>query len=133
MAQDKALSPDREAMLQRALAKSWSERTSICFNPSLAPRSYGQCAPTAIVIFELCGGEILRTAVLKQDGVAIRHFYNRISGRRHDFTADQFEIPDYWKTVEYQDIPSSVEEALTETLPGQVDAMRSAFASELSK
>ena len=115
-------------MISRALEQSWSERTSVCFNPSIAPRSYGQCAQTAIAVFETFGGEILRTEVQKRDGTSIRHFYNRISGQRYDFTADQFNIPDYWNELTYKDIKSNVSEALTETLPGQMGAMRSAFA-----
>ena len=115
-------------MIRRALEQSWSEKTSVCFNPSIAPLSYGQCAPTAICVFEKFGGEILRTEVQKYDGTSIRHFYNRISGQRYDFTTGQFDIPDYWVELTYKDIPSSVSEALTETLPGQMGAMRSAFA-----
>ncbi len=67
----------------------------------------------------------------RYDGHVIRHFYNRIDGRRYDFTADQFEIPDYWHELNYKDFPSSVEEAMTETLPGQVEAMREAFRGEM--
>lgn len=114
-------------MIRRALEQSWSEQTSVCFNPSIAPLSYGQCTPTAIAVFETFGGEILRTEVQKYDGTSIRHFYNRISGQRYDFTANQFNIPDYWGELTYKDIQSSVSEALTEMLPGQMDAMRSAF------
>jgi hypothetical protein len=116
-------------MLRKALEESWSEKTSVCFDPSIAPLSYGHCAPTAIVVFEKFGGEIMRTEVQKFDGTFIRHFYNRISGQRYDFTADQFDIPDYYKELTYKDILSSVKEALSETLPGQMSAMRAAFAT----
>lgn len=74
----------------------------------------------------------MRTAVKKQDGSSIRHFYNRIGGQRYDFTADQFAIPGYWGELSYEDIASSVAEAKTETLPGQLEAMRSAFSAALS-
>jgi hypothetical protein len=123
-----SLTEETQAIIRQALEQSWSEQTSVCFNPSIAPLSYGQCAPTAITVFEHFGGEILRTEVQKLDGTSIRHFYNRISGQRYDFTADQFNIPDYWAELTYKDIPSSVNEAMTETLSGQVEAMRSAFA-----
>jgi len=116
-------------MIRRALEQCWSEKTSVCFNPKIAPISYGQCAPTAIAVFENFGGEILRTEVQKHDGRFIRHFYNRISGQRYDFTADQFVDRNYWVKLTYKDFPSSVSEALTEMLPGQIDAMRSAFAA----
>jgi hypothetical protein len=46
---------------------------------------------------------------------------------RYDFTADQFDDPKYSHEIEYKDISSSFEEAKTETLPGQIDAMRTAF------
>jgi len=124
---------ETKAKIRLALEHSWSDETSVCYNPSIAPLSYGQCAPTAIVVFEVYGGEILRTEVQKVNGKLIRHFYNRINGHRHDFAADQFNIPDYWCEVVYKDIPSSVEEALTEMLPGQLEAMRSAFRQALEQ
>ncbi|MDO8270588.1 MAG: hypothetical protein Q7U82_01535 [Gammaproteobacteria bacterium] len=121
------------ARVRSALEKSWSARTSLCFNTDIAPASYGQCAPTAIVVHEYLGGEILKTRIQKYDGSFIRHFYNRIDGHRHDFTASQFEMDDYWLEVNYEDVPSSVEEALTEMMPGQIDAMRSAFKSVINE
>lgn len=122
-----------QAKIRLALEQSWSDKTSVCYNPKIAPRSYGQCAPTAVVIFEKFGGEVLRTEVQKHDGTFIRHFYNRIEGRRYDFTVDQFNIPTYWCKVIYKDIPSSVAEALTEMLPGQLEAMRSAFSKAVAQ
>ena len=91
-----------------ALERSWSAKTSICYSPS-AVVSYGQCAPTAIVVWENFGGEILKTDGWPPNG---RHFYNRIDGRRYDFTADQFEMPGYSHEVEYKDILSSADEAI---------------------
>jgi hypothetical protein len=85
------LTPHTKAMIRWALERSWSEETSVCFNPEIAPLSYGQCAQTDIVLFETYGGQILRTAVEKLDGTSIRHFYNRIGDERHDFTSDQFD------------------------------------------
>ena len=61
-----------KAIIRRALERSWSEETSVCFNPNIAPLSYGQCAQTAIVVFETYGGEILTTSVGKRDGGPIR-------------------------------------------------------------
>jgi len=109
--------------IRRALERSWSGKTSVCYSPSAAP-SYGQCAPTAIVIWERFGGEILKTDGWPPNG---RHFYNRIDGTKYDFTADQFEMPDYSHRVEYKDILSNAAEAETETMAGQVDEMRRAF------
>lgn len=106
-----------------ALESSWSKKTSYCFSSTAAP-SYGQCAPTAIVIYETFGGEILKTDGWPPNG---RHFYNRIGGTRYDFTADQFEMPHYSHNVEYKDILSNTEEAATETMEGQIEEMRRAF------
>ena len=75
-------------------------------------------------------GEILKTDGWPPHG---RHFYNQIDGVRYDFTVDQFEMSEYSYTVEYKDILSSAEEAATETLPGQVDAMRGAFGKALEE
>ena len=120
-------SPAAQAQVRRALETSWSERTSVCFNPSIAPVSYGQCAVTAIVVFETFGGEILRSEIVRFNGTKARHFYNRIDGQRIDFTADQLNMPSYWLMPSYLDIISSVSEATTELMPGQLEAMRSAF------
>lgn len=109
--------------VRRALERSWSNKTSFCFSPDAVP-SYGQCAPTAIVIWETFGGEILKTAGWPPSG---RHFYNRIDGTRYDFTADQFSMPDYSHDVKYEDILSNVVEAKSETMSGQVDELRGAF------
>lgn len=125
------LSTEVEEVVRRALVRSWSGRTSVCFNPDIAPPSYGQCAPTVVVVFETFGGEILRTEAIRYDGGVIRHFYNRIGGKRYDFTADQFDVTGYILEFTHKDIPSSVEEAITEMLPGQLEAMRSAFSSAL--
>ena len=112
-----------------ALRRSWSPKTSVCYSDN-APASYGQCAPTAIVIWEHFGGEILKTDGWPPSG---RHFYNRIGGIRYDFTADQFEDPEYFHQIEYKDLISSFQETATDTLPGQIDAMRTAFEKAFSE
>ena len=109
--------------IRRALVRSWSEKTSVCFSSDAAP-SYGQCAPTAIVIWETFGGEILKTDGWPPNG---RHFYNRIDGTRYDFTADQFSMLGYSHDVKYKDILSNEVEAMSEAMPGQVDELRRAF------
>lgn len=106
-----------------ALEKSWSVETSVIYSPDAFP-SYGQCAQTAILIQERFGGEILRTTSWHGRG---NHFYNRIAGKRVDFTADQFSMPHYSYDLTYEDQPSSAAEAVKETLPGQVEALRRAF------
>lgn len=119
------LTPDVEEAVRQALLATWSERTQPAFCPD-AP-SYNQCAQTAIVIFEHFGGEILRTTVTMCDGSQIKHFYNRIGGRRYDFTRDQFEIAEFVKPIDYQDIPSSPKEADETLQPSQLTAMRNGF------
>jgi hypothetical protein len=113
------------AKIRHVLERSWSKKTSYCYNIDIAPPSYGQCAQTAIVIWEIFGGEILKT-----DDVPMasgRHFYNRIDGVRCDFTADQFDIPEYSHRLEYKDIPSNIDEAATEASSSQIDELREAF------
>ena len=120
-----------EELLKRiksALLRSWSAQTSVCYSEEAAA-SYGQCAPTAIVIWERFGGEILRTDGWPPNG---RHFYNRIDGTRYDFTAEQFEDPLYSHSIEYKDLISSLDEAKSETLFGQIEAMRTAFDKAFS-
>ena len=110
--------------IRQALLISWSADTSDIFHSAMHP-SYGQCAPTAIVVQEVFGGEILKTKGWPTDG---RHFYNRIEGVRHDFTAEQFTSnADYSHLVEYEDILSDSNEAGTEARACQVEALRMAF------
>ena len=115
--------------VRRALERSWSAKTSICFSQDAAP-SYGQCAQTAIVIRETFGGDILKTSGWPPNGL---HFYNRIDGTRYDFTADQFSMPDYSHDVGYDDILSSVKEAESETMFGQVEELRRAFCKAFNE
>jgi len=110
--------------IRSALEASWSSETSVCFSRDALP-SYGQCAQTAVVIQEWFGGEILRTTGWHGQG---NHFYNRIDGKRIDFTADQFKMPGYSYELTYEDRPSGEAEATAETLPGQVEALRRAFS-----
>lgn len=116
--------------IKKALRKSWSRETCVIFDESYP--YYGQCAQTSIVINELFGGEIFKTKGWPNESGYGRHFYNFIDGVRCDFTAEQFsEIPGYTSELDYQDIMSSVEEALTETSHSQVSALRIAFRQAL--
>jgi hypothetical protein len=73
----------------RALRQAWCRETAPQW--SAANPACGQCDVTALVIHERFGGEILKT-----DVGGVPHFYNRIGGTRHDFTASQFtELPMY--------------------------------------
>ena len=53
--------------VRRALEKSWSKKTCDSFDPEIAPLSYGQCAPTAMIVYEKFGGEILKTEKVNCD------------------------------------------------------------------
>ena len=118
--------------IKSALRKSWSKDTCIIFEEKYP--YYGQCAQTAIIVFEKFGGEILKTKGCPRDEGNGRHFYNRINSVRYDFTAEQFtDIPDYTYELEYQDILSSVEEAETETNIKQIMALRFAFNEAFKK
>jgi hypothetical protein len=114
------MDPTWYAKVRRALERSWSEKTSYSYHPGDAPLSNGQCAPTAVVVFETFGGEILKTDNVSN--ISGLHFYNRIAGERFDFTADQFTEP-----LEYKDIPSNAIEAVALTCGRQMDEMRYAF------
>lgn len=94
--------------------RSWSAETATTWTAENPAR--GQCSVTAIVVQGMFGGDIL-----KADAAGAPHFYNRIGGVRHDLTAAQFPRP-----IEYQDLPSDAEEALKDTSPGQVAALRRA-------
>lgn len=115
---------DLEKQVQTALLKSWSGKTSSIYTPDNPAN--GQCSPTSIVIFEKFGGHILCTRIPSANNVL--HFYNKINGKRYDFTVGQFTAyPEHTREIEYQDIPSTVEEAKADTSPAQVEELRTAF------
>ncbi|HWT11235.1 MAG TPA: hypothetical protein VN231_00620 [Allosphingosinicella sp.] len=97
--------------LEARLRGAWSAKTSTKWtarNPAL-----GQCSVTALAVQRLCGGEILKTQT--PDGP---HFYNRIDGVAHDFTASQFDRP-----LSYAHLPSDEQEALADTSQAQLEAL----------
>lgn len=94
------------------LQGAWSLSTGRNWLPERPAR--GQCSVTALVVHDLCGGEILKT---KTDGGW--HFYNRVNGVRHDLTASQFDVP-----IAYADIVSDTAEALADTSPERYALLR---------
>ncbi|HWE79296.1 MAG TPA: hypothetical protein VG270_12320, partial [Pseudolabrys sp.] len=66
----------------------------------------------SLLVHELFGGELLKTPLPVGD-----HFYNRIGGRRYDFTASQFDQP-----LAYMDL-----------LTGRADAERGVTHAELAE
>ena len=88
----------------------------------------GQCNVTAAVIFDVYGGEILRTPVAD-----VWHYYNRIGGTRVDFTDSQFHAPGarFAAPRTYEDAPTSREAALATIPDREYDALMTALLREL--
>lgn len=101
--------------VQRVLRKAWSLSTASQWtvdNPAA-----GQCNVTSLLIHELFGGELLKTPLPAGD-----HFYNRIEGRRYDFTASQFDEP-----IAYADLPANRADAERGATPDELAELRAAF------
>ncbi|SNZ11693.1 hypothetical protein SAMN05421503_2122 [Terribacillus aidingensis] len=98
--------------IKRALLHAWSLNTSSKWTPVNPAK--GQCSVTALVIQDIYGGEIMRTAA--PEGW---HFYNVINQRRLDFTASQFE-----EELTYEDIPAGRKEAFSDTNLLQYEELR---------
>lgn len=101
--------------VQRALRKAWSLSTASKWtanNPAA-----GQCNVTSLLIHDLFGGELLKTPLPAGD-----HFYNRIGGRRYDFTASQFDQP-----IVYMDLPANRVDAEQGATHDELAELRAAF------
>ena len=104
--------PDKVA---RALQKAWSPASArqwTAENPAA-----GQCNVTALLVFQLFGGELLKTPLPEGD-----HFYNRIDGRRYDFTNSQFTQP-----IAYLDLAATRTDAERGANEAELTALTSAF------
>ena len=112
------LDPDT---VQAGLRRAWTRASSTRWTP--ANPALGQCSATALVVQAAHGGELLKTRVAFE-GDEAWHFYNRISGARFDFTAEQFATP-----IRYDDLPASEAETLADTSPAQVAALAAAFTA----
>lgn len=81
------------------LRVSWSKETA---HPSCQAEwvpndpSYGQCAITAMLVYDMFGGSIHRIRV---DGGGT-HYFNKIDGHYIDLTVDQFDL--YNIPVQYE-------------------------------
>jgi len=75
-----------ESLIRNALPKAWSLETAAQWTQE-NPAS-GQCNVTTVVIHDLFGGDILRTQL-----PGVWHYYNRINGKRVDFSDSQFGAP----------------------------------------
>jgi len=105
--------------VQSALRKAWSPATSSQWTAD----NPGQCNVTALLIHELFGGDLLKTPLPAGD-----HFYNRIAGRRYDFTASQFDQP-----IAYTDMLTDRADAEQGATSGQLAALRSAFQTQRTR
>ncbi len=103
------------SQIARALSLSWSLDTArqwTATNPAA-----GQCNVTALLVHERFGGELLKTPLPEGD-----HYYNRIDGRRYDFTESQFGEP-----IAYVDLPASQSDAERGATAAELAALREAF------
>lgn len=107
--------------VQRALRKAWSLSTASQWTASNP--AAGQCNVTSLLIHELFGGDLLKTPLPAGD-----HFYNRIEGKRHDFTASQFDQP-----IAYVDLPASPADAELGATRDQLAALKAAFQEHLTR
>ncbi|EKJ93659.1 hypothetical protein C241_23805 [Bradyrhizobium lupini HPC(L)] len=98
---------DHAERLYYALKRSWSGETSGLWSRENPAR--GQGSVTALVVQDIFGGEIAKTAVS-----GAQHFYNIIDGVRWDFTFTQFDLP-----VGYQDHPANRTEVMATITPLQ--------------
>lgn len=107
-----------EAAWSRETAKQWSEE-----NPA-----NGQCNVTTAVVYDLFGGEILRTPYPE-----VWHYYNRIDGKRTDLTDSQFTRPGarFEAPAQYKDEMSTRDEAMEGTLQSEYETLKKALLSHL--
>ncbi len=109
-----------EEKIRRALVKSWSGDTAIQWSED---RPFdGQCNVTAAVVFELFGGDILKTPWNERTD----HYYNRIGGKRYDLTDAQFDEP-----IIYADTLSSVEDASVGFTTAEYTTLKAALLENL--
>lgn len=118
--------PYDEDRLRVALPKAWSLETAVQWRPENP--ALGQCNVTAAVICDLFGGEILRTRLPE-----VWHYYNRIEGRRVDFTDSQFTAPGaiFAAPERYDDEVATREDAMTGIPQREYDTLKAALLSRL--
>ena len=117
-----------ETVIRKALRDAWSPETAVQWTPD-NPAS-GQCNVTAAVIFDLFGGEILRTRLAD-----VWHYYNRIEGRRIDFTDSQFSSPGalFSAPASYDDEPTTRSAAMSGIPEREYETLKSALLSALDQ
>jgi hypothetical protein len=103
------------------LKQCWSLETSSRYTPGNPYR--GQCGVTSLVIQDYFGGEILKTRIGE-----VWHFYNRISGKQYDFTANQFD-----HQIHYEHVISNKSEAFEDTNDSQYQILKQRFEKALKQ
>ena len=102
-------------LIEQNLLKCWSLKTSSKYSNQNPYK--GQCGVTALIINDWFGGKILKTKTNNQ-----WHFYNLINGKRVDFTKKQFDFQ-----IDYKDIETTREEALSDTNEFQYNELKCRF------
>jgi len=116
-----------EDQVRSALENSWSQKTAKQWSPENPAN--GQCNVTAAVVYDLYGGEILRTRY-----PTVWHYYNRIDGKRLDLTDSQFTRPNarFSAPEVYDDELSNWDDVMDGTLQNEYDNLKQALLLELS-
>ncbi|NYE96660.1 hypothetical protein FHU41_002910 [Psychromicrobium silvestre] len=83
------------AEIEEAFRASWSNETTCLDAKSLARwtpgnPAHGQCGPTALVVQDLLGGDLLLAEVTGGEEAAEVHYWNRLSEVEIDLTREQF-------------------------------------------
>lgn len=110
-----------EKRVRETLQQSWSLDTAKQWLPEMP--AAGQCNVTAVVVYDLFGGEILRTKV---PGYDVDHYYNSIDGKSVDLTDSQFVEP-----VGYDDEVATREDAMGCVLDAEYLVLREALERHL--
>lgn len=115
-----------ETKIRRALDRAWSLETAIQW--SKENPANGQCNVTSAVIYDLFGGEILRTPYPD-----FWHYYNRINGKRCDLSDSQFVRPGarFEAPEKYEDVLTTREAALEGIPRREYDALMKGLLQEL--
>ena len=98
--------------LKTILFQAWSLQSSTKWTPQNPAK--GHCGVTSLVVHDLLGGDLAKTKL-----PVGWHYYNLINGRRFDFTESQFDEP-----IGYDDLPSTREEAFTDTSDQQYQHLK---------